>query len=90
MDKRIEAEFTFKNKRYIANVLIKDNGEGYSYIVNLFDKQLNKNYPYSYTFIAKDNKFFLEKPMSEDQLELINAIKDALRKHPENTYKFLD
>ena len=89
MDKRIELDFTFRKKNYIANVLIRDNEEGYTYIVNLFDKHLNRDYPYSYTFTAKDNKFFLEKPMSANQLELINAIKDALRKHPDNTYSLL-
>ena len=90
MDKRIELDFTFMKKQYIANVLMRDNKEGYTYIVNLFDKQLNRDYPYSYTFTAKDNKFFLEKPMSADQLELINAIKDALKKHPDNSYNFID
>ena len=90
MDKRIELDFIFKNKPYVANVLIKNNEEGYTYIINLFDKQLNKDYPQSYTFIAKDNKFFLEKPMSANQLELINALKDALRKHPGNSYRFID
>ena len=91
MDKRLELGFIFKNKPYIANVLIKTNEEGYNYIVNLFDKQLNKDYPHSYTFIAQDNKFFLEKPATgKDQLELVDAIKEALRKHPENTYMFSD
>lgn len=90
MDKRIELDFIFKNKPYIAYVLIKENEEGHTYIVNLFDKQLNEHYPHSYTFIAKDNKFFLEKPMTTDQLELIDAIKNALRKHPDNVYRFDD
>ena len=90
MDKRIELPFNFKGKDYTAYVLIKPNDEGYTYIVNLFDKQLSKEYAVSYTFVAKDNKFFLEKPMSANQLELINAIKDALRKHPDNTYSFID
>lgn len=90
MDKRIELDFTFRNKSYIANVLIRDNEEGYTYVVNLFDKYLNEDYPYSYTFTAKDNRFFLEKPMSESQLELIDAIKNALRKHPNNSYRFDD
>ena len=79
-----------KTTSYTANVWITDNEEGYTYIVNLFDKQLNKDYSQSYTFIAKYNKFFPEKLMSKDQLELINAIKDALRKHPDNTYGFID
>lgn len=90
MDKRIELDFIFKNKPYIANVLIRNNDEGYTYVVNLFDKQLNEDYPYSYTFTARDHKFFLEKPMPKDQLELIDAIKDALRKHPDNIYRFDD
>lgn len=90
MDKRLEVDFVFQGKNYTANVLIKENEEGYTYIVNLFDKQLNTDYKQSYTFIAKDNKFILEKPMAEDQLELINTIKTALRNHPDNTYIFTD
>ncbi len=91
LDKRIELDFTFRNKPYIANVLIITNEEGYTYIVNLFDKLLNKEYSHSYTFIAQDNKFFLEKPtMEKDQLELVDAIKNALRKHVDNTYTFTD
>lgn len=92
MDKRIELDFTFKDKPYIANVLIRNNiDEGYTYIVNLFDKQLNRDFSHSYTFTAKGNKFFLEKPlMDKEQLELINAIKHALRNHIDNTYRFTD
>ncbi len=90
MDKHIELDFIFKKNPYVANVLIRNNAEGYTYIINLFDKQLNEDYPFSYTLTAKDNKFFLEKPMSGGQLELVNAIKDALRKHPDNTYNFVD
>lgn len=90
MEKRIEAVFTFQGRAYIAYLLIKDNEEGYTYIVNLFDKELNKAFPHSYTFTAKDSKFLLEKPMESEKLELINALKEAIRNHPENTYRFTD
>ena len=90
MDKRIELPFNFKGKDYTAYVLIKPNDEGYTYIVNLFDKRLSKEYPVSYTFVAKDNKFFLEKPMSANELGLVNEIKDKLRHHIDNKYKFED
>jgi hypothetical protein len=88
MDKRLEVNFVFQGKSYVANVLIKENEKGYDYIINLFDRQLNKDFKKSYTFIVKDNRFLTEKPMSKDQLELINAIKEALRNHPHNTYIF--
>jgi len=32
MDKRLEVNFVFKGKSYVANVLIKENEEGYDYI----------------------------------------------------------
>jgi hypothetical protein len=51
---------------------------------------LNKAFPHSYTFTAKDSKFLLEKPMESEKLELINALKEAIRSHPENTYRFTD
>lgn len=90
MDKRIELDFDFKNKPYVANVLIKENDEGYTYIINLFDKQLSADYPVSFTLTAKDKKFIPEKPMSKDQLDLVDAMKEALRHHPDNKYPFTD
>lgn len=90
MDQRIEVGFAFGDKYYTANVLIKENEEGYNYIVNLFDKELNDTYPYSYTFIGKDGRFIPAKPTTDDNLQLINAIKEAIRRHPDNPYHFID
>ncbi len=88
MEKRIEVEFEFHRERYIANVLIKQSEDGCNYIINLFDLALNKAFPSSYTFMVKDQEFVPIKPMTEDNLELVNAIKEAIRNHAENPVSF--
>ncbi len=90
MEKRIEVGFVFKGKPYMANVLITNNHDGYDFVINLFDKALNEAFPVSYTFIGKDNRFIPVKAMSVDNLELVDAIKNAIRRHPDNPYVFVD